>query len=236
MRFHIITFLFILSAPLLLAQTQSKIMVVEGKASVKATPERTRVNIPLNARDSEYSDCNDKLISTFNSLKKALVKAGFEENQLKSSSIRIDDDYQYQNSQRVKVGYIGNMSVNLEMTTAADELGDLIDVLSKPEFSFGYSLNFALSEEQKLDLENRAMETAVRDAKHKAQVLANAADVELGYILELRYSDSQVSVGPLMRAEFTKMSDDTAGPISLNPSEINIEKSVVITWGIGRKL
>ncbi len=235
MRFYISLFLLFIVLQPAIAQVSPATIVVEGKASIKATPEKTIVRIPVDARDAEYQSCNDKLISTYRSLKKALVKVGFDEKEIKSNSVRIDDDYQYQNNQRVRVGYVGNMSVSLEMGTSADELGDLIKVLSQPEYSFGYSLSFALSEEQKESLETQAMETAVRDAQSKAEVLANAAEVGLSHIQELRYSDNQISTGPLMRAEFAKMADDAGGAISLNPSEISIEKSVFITWIIGKK-
>lgn len=222
------------SSILAYAQQTGPVISVSGEAIVSATPEIAIARIPLQAKDENYPACNDKLLNLYKNLSKALSKAGFDEKKITANRLNIADDYSYQNRERVKVGYVGNMSLELKMDMTAENMGRLTQVMSQEQFSFGYSLSFELSETQKKALEEEAITKAVAQAKKNAELIASAAEVYLSEILKIEYGMSTPNYGPLVaRYDGMKvMQEDAVQEVDMNAKEIEIRKHVDIVWGL----
>ncbi len=224
--------LVLLFSSITFAQIESPYISVSGEAVVYAAPELANAKIPLKSKDVEYSICSDKLLALYSDLSKALVKAGFDEKEIKSNRINISEDYSYQDRERVKVGYVGSMSLELKMKMTPENMGKLVAVLGQNDFSFGYSIGFELSETQKKEIEAEAIEKAVAQAKANAELIAVAAGMKIGGIQKIEYGTSTPNYGPLvMKAEGARMmNEDSAQDLNMNTKEIEIRKHVEIVW------
>lgn len=216
------------------AQNSSPHISVSGEAVIYTAPEIANASIPLKSKDVSYSVCSDKLLAMYANLSKALVKAGFDEKEIKANRINITEDISYQSRERVKLGYVGSMSLELKMDMSPENMGKLVNVLGQDEFSFGYSIGFELSEKQKKELEAQAISQAVSQAKINAELIAEAAELRLGSILKIEYGTSSPNYGPLvMKAEGARMMDQNSSPeLNMNTKEIEIRKHVDIVWDI----
>lgn len=215
------------------AQTNDHVLKVQGMAEVKAVPAVMIINIPLQAKDPDYEKCTNKLTSVFNSLTAALLKTGIDKKSIKSGQLNISEDYKYMDRDRVLIGYIGNITVEIEMENNPKNLQNVMKTLNDERFKFGYNVGFKLSESQKDSLRAEAIKAAVSDAKQKAKTLAEALEVSLGKILVINFEYEDGGNQPLMMEKnmrYAMTSDSGGESIELNPKEISITKSVGVVW------
>lgn len=214
------------------AQNQ-RIISVTGEAIVYATPEMAKVKIPLSAKNSDYTACSDQLLASYEELSKALVKAGFEKEEIKSTRFSITESYVYKDRERVQDGYTGSMGLALKMEQTPENMGKLVKVMSQETFSFGYSIQYELSENQKTELEKKAIEQAVAQAKTNAELIMAAAGLKLGYISNITYGNSAPTYSPLVRrAEGMEMMKSDSQALDITPDEMEIRQHVDVSWEI----
>lgn len=215
------------------AQSSDNILKVQGIAEVKAIPAVMIINIPLQAKDPDYEKCTNKLTSVFNNLTSALVKTGIDKKSIKSGQLNITEDYKYIDRDRVLIGYIGNINVEIEMENNSKNLQKVMQTLNDERFNFGYNVGFKLSESQKDSLREEAIKAAVSDAKQKAKTLAAAMEVSLGKIHVINFEYEDGGNQPLMMEKnlrYSMTADSGGETIELNPKEISITKSVGVIW------
>lgn len=232
-----ITALLLFSISAMSAQNSESIIKVRGEAVMKAVPEVLNVSIPLQEKARTYEECTNQLTSTFNALHAALVKAGIDEKKIFSNRLNITEDYNYQDRQRILVGYIGNITLSMELEHTEKNLHMLMRTLNDERFNFGYNVSFSLSEKQKETLREEAIKQAVADAKTKAATLAEALEVRLLEIKEVNFEYSDGGNDILVRQKSMRMEasmNDGGNDIKLNPEEQEIRKSVGLIWRIAR--
>lgn len=217
-----------------MAQKSESVIKVNGKAEIKAVPQRMHIQIPLEVKNTDYQNCTSELTKVFNSLTEALNKKGIRKEDIKSDNLQITEDYKYMDRERVLIGYVGRISVKIEMDNKPKNLQMVMETLNDPRFKFGYNVSFSLSDAQKDSLLEAALTEAVKDASHKAEVLVKALGKSLGNVREVNYEYDNNS-GPLIRSVALESRMDNfskAEAIELNPEEITLTKTVGIIWDI----
>ncbi|MCH2215704.1 MAG: SIMPL domain-containing protein [Flavobacteriales bacterium] len=231
-------FLLVFCSTLFTAQAQNSILKVKGEATVSAVPELMNVVIPLQAKAESYQATSDQLTKTYNELNAALVKAGIENEAIKSNSMSINADYQYIERQRQLVGYLGTIRLSIELERSQKNMNAIINTLKNEAFNFGYNLSFSLSEKQKESLLEDALTKAVEDGKRKAEILSGSLDVKIITLQEVNYGymDGGRDVfEPRYLGNDTmemKLASDEAP--SLNPNEIEVRKEVGLIWKVAK--
>lgn len=211
---------------------QEPIIQVEGRAQVSAVPEIVNVRIPVESQALEYQECVYKLTATYNKLESAIEKAGYDKKSLKNSGLSVNERYTYSGQKRTKDGYTGSMNIQIELEFSDKAMNDVIDILSSPEFDFGFSLSYKLSKEQQEKLSNTALKDAVSDARMKATVMADAIGKELGRVLLVSYNANSASPMPIRYDSMMKAESGAVQDVSLNPTEIDITRSVILHYAI----
>lgn len=219
------------------AQNPESVIKVRGEAIVRAVPEILNIRIPIQSKAKTYEETTNLLTSTFNDLNAALVKAGIDKEKIYSNQLNIAEDYNYQDRERVLVGYVGNITLSLELPHTEKNLNRVMRTLNDERFNFGYEVSFSFSETQKDSLRDAAIKLAVSDAKAKAKTLSEALDVKLVEIKEVNFEfgdrgNDNIVLRQSMLAQ-SKMSDG-GNDIKLNPQEQEISKSVGIIWRISQ--
>ena len=229
--------MFLMSATNLFSQNTNNVIKVQGEAIIRVTPEILVVNIPIQAKDSVYEKCTKKLVDKYNRLKAALVKNNIKEETIKSDNLSVNENYIWDQRERKFDGYIGSLQVSLELNYSADKLSAIIQTLKEDEFKFGYSISFKLSEKQKSEQLENAINIAVADAMNKAKMIAKSLQIKLGKIQEINFGYNTPTYGPLAREEnyavLSKAGNEANDlQLNLNPQLIEIQKSIGIIWNI----
>jgi len=124
------------------------------------------------------------------------------------------------------------MNIQIELEFSDQAMNDIIEILSAPEFDFGFSLSYKLSKEQQEELSNSALKDAVSDARMKASVMAEAIGQDLGRVMLMNYNAHSGSPMPIRYDSMMKAESGAVQDVSLNPTEIEISRSVILHYEI----
>lgn len=216
-------------------------LTVEGKAIIKEIPENILISISLTSSNPDYGVCSDNLINASNNLQKDLITQNINSKSIKANKFSVQEDYDYQTGQRIKKGYQGIIELTIEDKFSNQLLTTIMEIMKKAEYKFGYSVEFTLSDVQKQNLINYAIENSVSDAKQKAEIIAKSAGIELVKIKSITYPNeyklydfeadmfNRVKYRAPRIAAMALPSEDNSG-ISVNQEEVAIEKTVTIEW------
>jgi uncharacterized protein YggE len=219
---------------------QNGIITVEGKSSVKLAPEEISFTVNFSVKDENYKQCAEMSVEKIDKIKKLFIKNGIDEELIKTNSFAIHEVQKYdpQLRQSVFEGYEANIPVTIR-TQKDYEKNDKIFELIKDNLQSNFNLNFALSEEQMEMVKEKLIQLAVEDAKQKATVIAQSANVQLGKIKSIQYGEPRM-IGTfntnmeLMNAEILPMTRNAKADITsvLSPNEIEMRTNIVIAWEI----
>ncbi len=231
---NILAFVLFISTSLLShAQLDRSTIKVIGSAQVHATPEITVIHIPISRKDASYEATQTKLIAVFNDLTTDLIEAGIKKESIKSDQLRVAEDYKYEDRTRKLVGYEASIRMEIEMDGTTKNLQAVMGTLSNEKYNFGYDINYRLSESQKENYLKESLEKALADAKNKAKIISDAMDLKLSYIYEVDFDAEIAPRNPfLMRysGEMEMAKSDVSENLELNPREMEIDKTVHVTW------
>lgn len=217
---------------------------VIGKGKILVKPDTIRLIIEMKGMRDEYNQAIKESADMTENLKNMFEQHGFSRNELKTLYFNVDAEFEsYQAKdkswkKRLK-GYEYIHRTKIEFPANNKILGKVLYSLGHspihPEFNIEYTV--ANPEKSKNDL----LENAVKDGMEKAKVLASAANVNLGEIVSIDYSWSEIDFisKPMnrMMLEECRMSmlDEEASyyDIDIEPDDINVEDSVTIVWHIG---
>lgn len=219
---------------------QNGILTVEGKSSVKLAPEEISFTVNFSVKNHDYKQCAEMSVEKMDEIKKLFIKNGIDEDLIKTNSFSIREVQKYDPQTRKSVfdGYEANIPVTIR-TKKDYEKNDKIFELIKDNLQSNFNLNFALSEEQMEAVKEKLIKLAVEDAKQKAAVIAQSAELEIGKIKSVQYGEPRM-IGTyntnmeLMRAESLPLLSASKADITsvLSPDEIEMRTNIVIAWEI----
>nr|WP_320021672.1 SIMPL domain-containing protein [uncultured Draconibacterium sp.] len=219
---------------------QGGLITVEGKSSIKLAPEDISFTVNFSVKDENYKQCAEMSVEKMDKVKKLFIKNGIDEELIKTNSFSIHEVQKYDPELRKSVfdGYEANIPVTIR-TKKDYEKNDKIFELIKDNLQSSFSLNFALSEEQMETVKEKLIQLAVEDAKQKATVIAQSAEVDLGKIKSIQYGEPRMMGSfntdmELMRAETMPLMNAAKADITsvLSPDEIEMRTNIVIAWKI----
>jgi len=207
------------------ADDVSRQIVVTGAGIVSTTPDMAVVQLGVTR---EARTASMAMAETNEAAARVLVQvdtAGIEARDVQTSSINLSPVWDHSNSRPPQVrGYVAsnNLSVRVRDLTG---LGGLLDTLIADGVNNLNGLTFSVAETGPLETEARSK--AVRDARAKAETLADAAGVALGPVLQISEGGGPVAPAPMMRGATM----EAAMPVAAG--EVDVRVSVKVIFGIG---
>lgn len=203
----------------------------QGEGVVKAKPDMASIsagvvseNVKAVAAMDENNAAVAKMITTIESF-------GVERKDVKTTSFQISPNFVYANNQKPKlVGY--SVTTELEIVVhKLDVAGKLLDALVRDGANRVNSVSFGISEmSAKLD---QAREAAVKDAKKRAEMMARAAGVTLGSLINL--SENENTPPPRPRFYAAEASFAKTAEVPLQAGEQGIKVTVNALWAVQSK-
>ncbi|MGN0388774.1 MAG: SIMPL domain-containing protein [Suilimivivens sp.] len=214
---------------------------VTGKGKISVKPDTIRLCISLQDTFREYDDTLKHSADSVELLKDMIERLGYDRTDLKTVYFNINTEYEnYQDlvkswKSRFK-GYKYTHRMKLEFSTDNQKLGKILYALAhcpiSPEFFIEYTVGNPET------AKNELLGEAVKDSLTKANVLATAAGVKLGNIVNIDYSWGEVNFvsRPLeelsRRCYATDACESASYNIDIEPDDINITDTVTVIWSI----
>lgn len=212
---------------MVLREGQEGIQVVgEGKA--EAHPDRARFDVGVEARRPTVAEAREAGAAAQQRVIDALHAAGVAEDDVQTSHLSVQPDYEYTQAGQHLLGYTARNTVEVRVR-ALDHLSDAVDaaVRAGGDDVRLSGIRFEVSDPE--TARAAAREEAMAHARATAEQLARLAGVELGEPISIQESTTEGGGGPvpmMMRAQAA----ETATPIEAGTTEIRVELNV--RWAI----
>ncbi|WP_321307627.1 SIMPL domain-containing protein [Marinifilum fragile] len=214
------------------AQNTYPTLDVRGESKIFQEPDIVEISVNVSTKPSEYEACLDKNFSDVDRLKKSLKLAKIESLKIFDVGQRINEEKTYSSGRQIPDGYRANYSIKLKLEAKPKNIHSCLEVLKSSDVELNYNANYGLSPELIKSTEAQLIEMAVNDAKTKAKVLAESAEVQLKSIQNINYGTVKSIYGPKQHmAELTVSKAGYSGSQSFtNPDPIVLTDHVEITY------
>ena len=211
---------------------------VTGKANMKVAPDQTKIELTIKGFAKLYSEALSKSVEDAKIIKDAIASCGIDRDSLKTENFYTSEKTksikdQYGNTTYKQIGYDVTHCMNFTFDNNNEILGKVLYVLSKLSINPRISISYVVKDSEKYKDDLIAL--AVKDAKRKALAMANAAQVNLGDILNMDYSYQTVTfeTREYLRMDSVMLADSTESfDIDMLPEDMDLTDSVTITWEI----
>lgn len=213
---------------------------VTGKGRLLLKPDLIRLLINLEGVYERYEEVLQKSAEQTQILRDCFKSSGFADSDLKTLSFHINVEYENYRDKKSEwkkrfAGYKFIHNMKLEFEADNQLLGEVLYALAhcpvRPEFRIVYAVK------DEAAAKNQLLAQAVRDSRQKAEVLAQAAKVSLGDIMNIDYSWEEISFAVSsanrIAAPYGLMESDCADcEINIEPDEIEVSDTVTVIWKI----
>jgi uncharacterized protein YggE len=214
------------------SQNATRILSVNGSASVTSAPDVAYVSIGVHSESEEAADAVAKNNSQVAAIVESLKALGVAEVDIQTSGFNIyPQDEWSPEGERTGTRFIVDNTVRVTVREI-DAIGDILGKAVEAGANNIYGIQFDL--EDKSELVAEARQQAVENAREQAEELAGAAGVSLGDIQSINYYssvpapiyDNKVAYGVGGAA----MAESAAVPVS--PGQLTISADVSLTFEI----
>lgn len=207
---------------------KNSLFSVQGISSQTAIPNTALISIGVTKQAATVLDAQNQTNTASNKIIADLKSLGVEEKNIKTTNYSVNPNYDYSNSKQAITGY--TVTQNLEVKVSPIEKANrAVDTATANGGNLVGGIQFVLDDDTKKQLEKKAREEAVKNAKEKAQSLANAAGISLGRIVDIQeYLPQQV----IYNQPLTALRSDTkeSEPTSLQPGENEIKATITLSY------
>lgn len=171
---------------------------VSGQGEARVAPDMASIRLGVSTTAGSAAEAMAQTSQQQAAVIEALKAANIEAKDIQTSGLDLSPQLNYEDGKAPQVtGYRASNTVSVRVRDLAG-LGDVLDAIVAAGAN---EINgIAFTREDGADAEDDARRAAVADARHKAEVLAEAAGLTLGPVLSLREGGASPVPQPMMMA------------------------------------
>jgi len=204
---------------------------VSGHAEIKAKPDVAYVTLSVQTQAASSDLAVPRNAAQTTGLLAALRKAGVAPADIQTQGYQGQTTYDYQQSPPRPTGYEVVNTIQMTVHDLA-QVGPLIDLSYKNGATQAGDVSFDLLHRKAV--QNQALADAVRDARDRASILAQAAGVGVGRLLSLTDGAAPLALQSVYGLRATGMAASAPQvPTPIAPQQITITADVSAVYAIG---
>ena len=200
-------------------------LVVSARGQVETRPDMATLTLGVETQSRRASAALDENSKAMAKLLALLAGAGIAGRDVQTTGLNLNPQYT-RNSGSVQqiIGYAVRNQVSIRVRDL-DGLGALLDTIVSGGTNRFQGLSFGLQEPK--PYQDRALKNAIAAARAKAAIMAQAAGVTLGGLIDIREAGGNVRPTPILRDMAIAME---AVPIA--EGSVGITASVTLTYAL----
>lgn len=213
-------------APAAVAETAApRTIVVSGRGEASGAPDMATLSIGVESEGPTAADALRQNGVQMNATIDRLKQSGVAEKDMQTQNLSVSPRYQYDNNGAPPkiAGYVATNMLSVKLRDLG-KAGAIIDAAVKDGANSLGGLSFGFADTGAL--EDEARKDAVADAKSKAAILAEAAGVTLGPILQIQEGGVSAPPQPYVSAR-AMTAEAKATPISAGESTISASVTMI---------
>lgn len=213
---------------------------VTGKANLNVSPNQTTIRLELKNVYEEYEITLLKSNEETKDIKEIITSFGIERNNIKTKRFNIETEYTsykdtYGDYQKKFVGYKYNHIIEFSFDNDNKLLGNILSELSHKSSVNDIRVYYTIKDKE--EAKNKLLKQAVKDAINKAEIIADASNVNLGNIVTVDYSfrEFDYRTSPFGREyECNEMLSPTSEEFDMDitPEDIELKDDVTVVFEI----
>lgn len=207
-------------------------LIVVAHSEVEVVPDRAHLVIAVEsrARTSQAAAAENARLQT--AVLEAIRRAGIPAAQIRTQSVMVTPEYEYpkEGGRPTVTGYQARNAVQVEVRDLS-RVGGVIDAALAAGATNINGPNFTLANPDSARRE--ALDAAVRKAMADARVMAQAAGMELGAVLELTSEDGGQT--PMFDRQVMAMRAEEAAPTPISAGMISVRSTVRLKVAFSRE-
>jgi uncharacterized protein len=205
-----------------------RVLTVQGTGRVSQEPDTVVMRFSIVSTNKDYDQAMNDLNQRTAILKRDIVKLGFPKEEIKTTNFNVSTEYDYINGKQVFRGYTARHDLKLEFPINKEQLNQLIRTVSTSGADAEFSISFEIKDKE--GFHQLVLQDAVNKAKRNAKTMAQTAEVRLGKILRINYSEQDL-IQPMFRIEQMSLAASTED-IDIEPEDVVSTDTVTIEWEI----
>lgn len=203
-------------------------MSVRATGSVSTAPDRAIVTAGVVSEGKTAREAMMGNATLMTSVFEELETAGIKRKNITTSQLSLQPRYDYRERNAPKIsGYEARNTITAK-SEDLETVGAMLDALVRAGVNNINGVQFSLSDPKAAMA--LARENAIKDAREKAEAMANAAGVKLGPLLDLNENNFSSNPQPMMMSARMEMASDSVTPISAG--EQSLQVTVNLTYAI----
>jgi uncharacterized protein YggE len=211
---------------------------VSGEGKVSAKPDLVRISVSFEETKTTSQQALEAVNQKINELKEVLSKQGVASQDITTTDFRLFPEYNFTQQGRDLLGQQASQSVSFSIKNV-DEQGQkaavIIDEISKIDNVRFNSVNFDI--ENKENIYSQARKLAMEQAKVRAKEIAEASEVEIGSVINIKDFQQQESLPRPFESNIQENNVRTEGgnATAINTGELEISLNINVIYEINPK-
>jgi hypothetical protein len=153
------------------AEKELSILSVSGSGVVQSTPDQATITTGVVTQGATAGEVQQENAAKATAIREALRTLGIEDKDVKTEEYNFRPEYSREGNERVIVGYTASNTIRIRVRDVAI-VGDVVDTVLANGANTIHSLDFSIRDTNAL--RQKALESAVKDAREKADAIAHA--------------------------------------------------------------
>ncbi len=208
-------------------QTQGPVsgISVSGTGKATGTPDLAILQLGVQAQRNTVEDARSAAATAMQGVIDSLKQNGVKDSDIQTVQFSIYPQYDYSNNKQTLTGYQVSNVVTAKIHDM-DTAGKIIDDAAQAGGNDVVVQNISFTFEDPTDLQNQARSDAVKQAKARAQQLADDSGVSLGKLLSVNESTSG-NERQVIAPATGSFASDASTPIQTGELEISVTVNLV---------
>lgn len=214
--------------------SNSRVITVRGSGNVSIPPDWIIIDLDLVAAEYKYDDTLNAASKQLSQLRESLYFVDFEKEDIKTKRFNVNTVYssykdKNDNYRRVFEGYKASHDLFIAFDLDTARLGEILNAITESEANPEFSIDYTIKD--KAAVKNQLLKNAVEDARIKAEILVEAAGVQLGKVLRVDYDWSEVR----FRHDYNVSYEDSmmlSESLDFTPDEVKAYDNVTVVWSL----
>ena len=217
-----------------------KLITVKGIGNATAKPDLVVLSLELETTSLDYDQCMKLSGERDELVKAAIVESGLPKDSVKTSKFGISSEYRsvkdkFGNYRSVFDRWKCCLDLKVEFALDTKLLTKVLHNIAKSNADCKVGVKFTLSNSGAI--ETALLDSAVKNARKKAETLCAALGAKLGELVKIDYNWSEIDI-----YSHTRYSHDYSGQLSIdlgsaapeiNPEDIKLNDTATFIWQIG---
>lgn len=202
---------------------------VTGEGKATGVPDTAQFSVGVNKTAATVELAQNQVNTTINKISDELKKLGIEEKDIQTSNYSVNPNIDFTSGKQTTTGYTVDTTMNVKVkdTNLANKA---LDAATANGANVVNGVSFVLNDDEQQKLEEQARGEAIKNAKEKAQSIAQQAGIRLGRIINVTVNPTAQQPQPVVEKMSFAQSADSGAPTQLQKGSNDVTVTVSLSY------